>query len=80
MRLANLLGTAIERVAGLQAVEKQIAVAADHGEQVVEVVSDAAGHAAEGFHLLGLAKLAFEHFSLGFIAFQGVAHTVKGAG
>jgi len=77
--LANLLGTAIEGIFGLQAVEKQVAVAADDGEEIVKVVRDAASHAAESFHFLGLTKLAFELFALGFVALQGVAHGVEGS-
>src|SRR5580700_7058392 len=77
---ANLLATAVEGLVGLQAVEKQIAVAADYGEQVVEVVGDAACHAAEGFHFLGLAELAFELSALRFVALQRVAHPIKSTG
>src|ERR1700686_972149 len=77
---ANLLRAAVEGVFGLQAVEKQIAVAANYGQQVVEVVGDAAGHAAEGFHLLGLAEVAFELPALLFISLQSAAHAVESAG
>jgi len=76
---ANLLGAAVEGIFWLQMVEKQVAVAADDGEEIVEVVGDAAGHAAEGFHFLGLAELAFELFALGLVALEGVAHAVEGA-
>ncbi len=54
-------------------------MAADYGEQVVEVVGDAAGHAAKGFHFLSLAELTFELFALGFVALQSVAHPVESA-
>src|ERR1700730_659808 len=46
-RFANLLATAVEGIFRLQAVEEQVAVAADYGKQVVEVVGYAAGHTAE---------------------------------
>ncbi len=38
----------------------QCHIAHDPGEQVVEVVRDAAGQLADGFHLLRLAKLRLE--------------------
>jgi hypothetical protein len=38
----------------LQRVHDQLAVAADGGQQVVEVVRDAAGQPADGLHLLRL--------------------------
>ena len=38
----------------------QLAVAEDHGEQVVEVVRDAAGQLPDRFHLLRLPQLRFE--------------------
>jgi hypothetical protein len=46
--------------------EDELGVGEDGGEQVVEVVSDAAGQAAHGFHLLclpelGLQRLVFRH-------------------
>ena len=41
-------------------VEGELAVAADRGQQVVEVVGDAAGELADGLHLLRLAQLALE--------------------
>src|SRR5437899_5306690 len=77
---ANLLRAAVEGILRLHAVKEQVAVAADHGEKIVEVVGDAASHAAESFHFLGLAELAFELFALGFVALESVAHAVKGAG
>ena len=46
-------------------VEQDLGVAADDHEQIVEVVSDAAGEAADGFHFLGLAELIFEDAALG---------------
>ena len=39
---------------------RQLDVADDRAEDVVEVVRDAAGERAEGFHLLRLAQLRFE--------------------
>ncbi|EKD40685.1 MAG: hypothetical protein ACD_74C00247G0002 [uncultured bacterium] len=41
---------------------QQLAVAEDDGEDVVEVVGNPSGQDADGFHFLGLDKLAFQHF------------------
>ncbi|KAF5040094.1 hypothetical protein DSECCO2_537040 [anaerobic digester metagenome] len=35
-------------------------ISGDDGNDVVKVVSDASSHGADGFHLLGLAKLYFQ--------------------
>ena len=48
------------RIVRGEAIEDQIAVAVDHREQVVEVVRDAAGQPAHGFHLLRLTELLLE--------------------
>ena len=40
--------------------DQELAVAEDHGQQVVEVVGDAAGEAADRLHLLRLAELLLE--------------------
>src|SRR5581483_4164841 len=47
---------------------KELAVAEDRGQQVVEVVRDAAGEPADRLHLLRLQKLLFEQLSLGDVA------------
>jgi len=44
------------RVAGRQMGQGELAPANDHGQEVVEVVRDAARQPAQGFHLLGLAE------------------------
>ena len=49
------VGTGADRRAEL--VEQQIRVAEDRGQDVVEVVRDAAGEPAHRFHLLRLAQL-----------------------
>ncbi len=46
----------------------QFTVAIDDRQQVIEVVSDPAGQAADGFHFLRLLKLSFEPFTFGDIA------------
>jgi hypothetical protein len=55
--LADLLHVAADGVAAPDLVEQEVAVAQDAGEQVVEVVGDAAGQLAHRLHLLGLAEL-----------------------
>jgi hypothetical protein len=45
-----------------------LAVAADDGQQVVEVVRDAAGELPDRLHLLRLAELVLEHAALGHVA------------
>ena len=45
-----------------------LAVAADHGQQVVEVVRHAAGELADGLHLLRLPELVLQHAALGHVA------------
>jgi hypothetical protein len=44
---------------------RRLCVAEDHAQQIVEVMGDAAGQRAEGFHLLRLAQLRFEVAALG---------------
>ena len=58
--LVDLLGGAEQRVARPQARRQQLGEALDDRQQVVEVVGDAAGQPADGFHLLGVAQLVLE--------------------
>jgi hypothetical protein len=51
-------------VTGREAAQQQFAVAVDDGEEVVEVVGDAAGQPADRLHLLRLAELLFELVAL----------------
>ncbi len=46
-------------------VEEDFGVSADDGEQIVGVVGDASGEAADGFHFLRLTELIFEDAALG---------------
>ena len=57
---ANLLGAALQGIVGFRAIQKQIAVAANDGQQIIEIVRDAAGQAADGFHLVRLAQAFLE--------------------
>src|SRR5690606_13452263 len=49
----------------------EVGVADDDAEHVVEIVGDAAGEAAEGFHLVGLAQAFFEGHAFGDVAHAG---------
>ena len=45
-------------------IEQKLGVAFDDHQKIVEVVRDAAGKAADGFHFLRLAELIFEELAL----------------
>jgi len=57
----NGFGFGTERVRGSELVEENLRVAADHGEQIIEIVSDSSGETADRFHFLRLTKLVFEN-------------------
>ena len=59
-RLADLVETHHRRVTGADILASQLDVAEDGTEDVVEVVRDAAGQRAEGFHLLRCAQLRLQ--------------------
>ena len=61
----DLLRRAAQMRFGAEAFEKKFRVAGDDHQQIVEVVRDAAGEAADGFHLLRLAQLLLERAALG---------------
>ena len=61
----DLLGRTAQMGLGPEAFEEKFRVAGNHHQQVVEVVRDAAGETAHGFHLLGLAKLLLEGAAFG---------------
>ena len=65
--IGNFLRGPAHRRIGADALQQKLAVAGDHHQQIVEVVGNAAGQAADGFHLLGLAKLLFQRAMLGHI-------------
>ena len=54
--------------ATLEACERELRVAGDRSQEIVEVVSDAAGELADSFELLRLAKLLLELALLGDVA------------
>ena len=55
----------LARIVGIEIVQYQVAVPENHGQQIVEVVRDAAGQPPDGFHLLRLLVLLFERAALG---------------
>ena len=59
-RAADLLERRALRVLQIAAGQQQVAVAGDHGQQVVEIVGHAARQAAHGLHLLRLPELLFQ--------------------
>ncbi len=67
-RRGDFGGRRVERMLGPQAAGDQFRVADDHRQQIVEVVRDAAGEAADRFELLRLMELRFEARVLGFHA------------
>src|SRR6185369_12092569 len=69
------LGIGVAAVGEFERAQEKLAVAIDHGEQIVEVVGDATGEPADGFHLLGLAELVITLAKdrLGAAAFGDVA-------
>ena len=68
--LANLVDVVALGVVRAEVLKQQIAVARDHGQEVVEVVGDASGQATDRFHLLRLAQLSLEPPRLGDIVHE----------
>ena len=62
------------------AVLEQIAIAADDGQQIIEVVRDAARQPAHGFHLVGLPQPFLELLLLLLRVFQAGAHADESVG
>ena len=58
--VGNRAHIAAERIVWRQPVEKNSAIAGDDSQQIVEIVRDAAGKLADGFHLLRLTQLCLE--------------------
>jgi hypothetical protein len=62
----DLLEIVPEGIVGLtMSIQQKLGIAVDHGQQVVEIVGNAAGQPAHGFHFLGLAQLSFQLAALG---------------
>ena len=59
-RLPGGAGDLLQLLVLAPAAQQDLGVAADHGQQVVEVMRDAAGEPADGLHLLRLAEPALE--------------------
>ena len=79
-RLRDLLDAAAGRVVRLQVQHRQLGVAEDRGQQVVEVVSDAAGEPADALQLLGLRELVLESAALGDVLDQAVVADQRSVG
>ncbi len=61
------------RVVGPHGFEKHLRVAADHREEIVEIVRHAPSQPAHGFHLLGLAELLLQTLAIGHVGDHGDA-------
>ena len=59
-RLLHQLDVAPERALGRELQQEELASPGDHGQEIVEVVGDAAGEPPDRLHLLGLAELRLE--------------------
>jgi len=62
--LGDLLQASVVGISWGHLLQDHLAVAADHSQQIVEIVRDATREAPDRFELLGLAKLVFEQLSL----------------
>ena len=69
--LADLHQVAVLDVGDVVAHQQEVAVAVDRGQQVVEVVGDAAGELADRLHLLALDELRLEGLELGGVGEDG---------
>ena len=58
-------------ISGGEAVQDELAVAGDDGQQVIEIVRHAAGQHPHGFHLLRLAELLFQAAAAGNVVQDG---------
>ena len=67
-RTADLAEVVGERRIAVRALQQQRGVAADRGQQVVEVVRDAAGEAADALELLRVQQLVLQPFPVGDVA------------
>ena len=61
----NFLRRAAQRRVRAEAVKQKFRIARDHHQQIVEIVRDAAGESAYGFHLLRLPELLLQGAALG---------------
>ena len=70
-RTVDLLGVLMLDASGRDAVEQQVRVAADRRQQIVEIVRDATGKAADTLEALRLPEIALELLALGHVAKDG---------
>ena len=66
--LLNFFEVTLNRILWVDSLQRETSVPIDRGQQVVEVVGDAAGKLSNSFHLLRLAQLIFELLSFGDVA------------
>ena len=78
-RLPDLLGVRPSGIGRVERLQQDVGVAADDGEQVVEVVRDAAGQPADGVDLLGLAQLLLGLAALVHLAAQRQVQPLRSA-
>jgi hypothetical protein len=63
-RPENFIHGFVQRILGKQMREDDPRLLADHGEQMAELVGQAARNAAEGLHFLGLEQLPLQSLPL----------------
>ena len=63
--IGDFLRRAAQPRIGTEPIEQKLGVAGDHHQQVIEVVRDAAGEAADRFHFLRLTELQLQRSGLG---------------
>src|ERR1700722_18238255 len=68
---------AAARICERAAVERQVAMAANDREKIVEIVGDTTGEPADGFHLVCLAQTLFETFLLSPRLLHRRTHTIE---
>ena len=76
----NLLEASLLKIVGAFAIDQQIAVPANHRQQIIEIVRHAAREPAHGFHLVGLAQPLFELLLLVLSALHAGAHPEESVG
>ena len=64
-RLLNFRNVRLARIVRIEIGQQQLAVAQNHGQQIVEVVRHAAGQPSDGFHLLRLLILLLQRAAFG---------------
>ena len=63
--IGDFLRRAAQARIGSEALEQKLRVARDHHQKIIEVMRDAAGKAADGFHFLRLTELQLQRAGFG---------------